>query len=125
MQRLADNFSGIDDDSFDTVILNSVIQYFPGIDYLRTVLEQAVERVTPGGRIMVGDVRSLPLLEAYHTSVQLFQAPADLPLAQLQQRIQAHMAKEEELLIDPAFFLALQQHLPQISQVQLQVKPGQ
>ena len=30
----------------------------------------------PGGAVFVGDVRSLPLLEAFHASVELFQAPA-------------------------------------------------
>src|SRR5207244_9606179 len=62
-QRVADDFDGIAPGSFDTVVLNSVVQYFPGAEYLLRVLERASEAVQSGGRIFVGDVRSLPLLE--------------------------------------------------------------
>ena len=72
--RTADNFEGIEPASFDTVILNSVSQNFPSIDYMVQVMAGAVKAVKPGGRIFVGDVRSLPLLLAYHASVQLYQA---------------------------------------------------
>ncbi|MCA1852411.1 MAG: class I SAM-dependent methyltransferase, partial [Beggiatoa sp.] len=69
-QAMAHELSFIGDDSVDLVILNSVVQYFPDIDYLVEVLSEAVRVTRPGGHIFVGDVRSLPLLEAYHTSVQ-------------------------------------------------------
>ena len=59
---------------FDAVVLNSVIQYFPDLDYLMTVLEGAIQSVRPGGAVFVGDVRSLPLLEAFHASVEMFKA---------------------------------------------------
>jgi amino acid adenylation domain-containing protein len=80
-QRTADNFDGIPADSFDMVILNSVVQYFPGVEYLLRVLEGAVRAVRPGGSIFIGDVRNLRLLSAFHTAVQLYQAPAALPTA--------------------------------------------
>ena len=120
----ADTFAEVEPKAFDTVIINSVIQYFPSIDRLVRVLEGAVKAVKPGGRIFIGDVRSLPLLEAFHTSVQLHQAISSLPKAQLQQRIQDRMAQDKELVIDPAFFTALKQYLPQISHVQIQLKRG-
>jgi amino acid adenylation domain-containing protein/thioester reductase-like protein len=124
LQRMADNFEGIESQAFDTVILNSVIQYFPSIDYLLRVLEGAVKAVEPGGTIFVGDVRSLPLLEAFHTSVALHTSASSLSSSQLRQRVQQAIAQEQELVIDPAFFLALQQHIPQISYVQIQPKRG-
>ncbi|GAB4190085.1 MAG: hypothetical protein Fur006_31860 [Coleofasciculaceae cyanobacterium] len=124
LQRRADNFEGIEAQSFDTVILNSVIQYFPSIDYLLRVLEGAVKAVKPGGNIFVGDVRSLPLLEAFHTSVALHTSSSSLSRSQLQQRVQQAIAQEQELVIDPTFFLALGQHIPQISYVQIQPKRG-
>jgi len=61
------------------VILN--LQYFPSLDYLLCVLEGAVRAVAPGGFIFIGDVRSLPLLSAFHASVQLYQAPNSRPIA--------------------------------------------
>src|SRR6185369_7006608 len=120
----ADNFDGLEPDSFDVVILNSVVQYFPSIDYLLRVIEGAVKVVKPGGSIFIGDVRNLPLLEAFHLSVQLHQAPSLLPVAQLEQRVRRHMAQEEELIIEPAFFAALKQHFPQIGEVHALLKRG-
>jgi len=54
------------------------VQYFPSLDYLLRVLEGAVRAVAPGGFIFIGDVRSLPLLSAFHASVQLYQADPTL-----------------------------------------------
>jgi amino acid adenylation domain-containing protein len=124
LRRTAEEFSGFDPGSFDAVVLNSVVQYFPHIDYLVRVLEGAVKVVRPGGSIFLGDVRSLPLLDAFHTSVELDRAPASLPISQLQQRVRKRMVEEEELVIDPAFFFALQRYLPQISRVQIEPKRG-
>ncbi|MEP0858565.1 amino acid adenylation domain-containing protein [Trichocoleus sp. DQ-U1] len=123
-RRLADNFEGIEAGAFDVVIINSVIQYFPSTDYLLRVLEGAVNAVKPGGSIFIGDVRSLPLLEAFHTSVQLHQAPSNLSITELRQRIQKRLQQEQELIIDPEFFRALKHEFSKISHVQIQPKPG-
>src|SRR5581483_1096624 len=45
-------------------------------------------------------------------------------VSQLQTLIQKRLAAENELLLDPAFFPALQRHLPEISQIELQLKRG-
>ncbi|HUC10574.1 MAG TPA: amino acid adenylation domain-containing protein [Stellaceae bacterium] len=124
-QRPAHDFSGIETESFDLVILNSVAQYFPNLDYLLQVLDGAVRLVRRGGHVFLGDLRSFPLLQAYHTSVQLFQAPDALPAAQLRQRIALRMAQEDELLLDPSLFFALQQQFPKIGGIRVLVKRGQ
>ena len=64
------------------------------------------EAIAPGGFIFLGDIRSLPLLEALHASVQLHQAEPSLSREQLQQRVQMQVFQETELVIDPAFFKA-------------------
>ena len=124
LHRTADDFSGLEPASFDTVILNSVAQYFPDIDFVVRVLEGAVSVLRPGGRIFLGDVRSLPLQAAFQLSVELHRAPASLPVSQLRQRVQKRALEEEELVIDPAFFIALRSHLPRISSVEVAPKRG-
>jgi amino acid adenylation domain-containing protein len=124
LQRLADETEDFGPGSFDTVILNSVIQYFPDVNYVLRVLERAVRTVKPGGFIFLGDVRNYRLLEAFHASVQLHQAPAQLPTAELQQRVGKQMSQEEELLIAPEFFGAVKRCLPGIGGVEIQVKKG-
>ncbi|HYG64881.1 MAG TPA: amino acid adenylation domain-containing protein [Thermoanaerobaculia bacterium] len=123
-QGLADDWSGVAPGEADLVILNSVVQYFPGIDYLARVLEGAVRAVAPGGAVFVGDVRSLPLLEAIHTSVELYQQDGSTTLPDLRRRIGRRVADEEELVIHPAFFHALARRLPGISGVEVLVKLG-
>ena len=120
----AHDFQSVEQESFDAVILNSVIQYFPSIEYLVEVLDNAIKLVEPGGQIFIGDVRSLRLLETFHTDILLSQAADDLTLEDLWDRVQKKLKEEEELVIDPTFFQALQQHLPQISQVEIQLKRG-
>jgi amino acid adenylation domain-containing protein len=110
--------------AFTTVVLNSVTQYFPGLDYLRRVMDDAVKSVGAGGALFIGDLRSFPLLEAFHTSVQMYQSPDTMSCSQLRQRIRSKIRQEGELIIDPAFFLALQQGNPAISRVEIQLKRG-
>jgi amino acid adenylation domain-containing protein len=119
-EQNADDFTNIEPSSFDAVIINSVVQYFPSVDYLMRVLRGAVKAVAPGGFIFIGDVRSLPLLKALHTSVERQKAGVAVTPEQLRRRIE----QEEELVIDPAFFTALKQHLPEISHVEVEPKRG-
>jgi aryl carrier-like protein len=83
------------------------VQHFPSADYLLDVLKKANDVLRPSGFVFVGDVRSLPLLRAFHTSVQLHRAPAELPTGELLRRIEDGVASEEELVLDPGFFRQL------------------
>lgn len=123
-QRTADNLRGMTAGSFDSVIINSVIQYFPSTDYLFRVIDGAAKVVEPGGFIFIGDVRSYPLLEAFCTAIELQQSPASTPTEEIQRRVKKRLRQEEELTLDPAFFWALQQHIPQISHVQVKLRRG-
>jgi len=124
LQKTADDFSWFQTEPFDVVVLNSVAQYFPDIDHLLRVLKGVMRVIAPAGAIFLGDLRSLPLLETFHTSVQMHQAEASTTAAQLRRRIRKGIAQEEELVVDPAFFTALQSHFPQISDVRIELKRG-
>ncbi|QLE39946.1 amino acid adenylation domain-containing protein [Nostoc sp. C052] len=122
--QMADNFEGIPQAEFDTVILNSIVQYFPSVEYLLQVIEGAIAAIGDRGTLFVGDVRSLPLLSPYHAAVQLFQAESDRTIEQWQQQVHQSVTIEEELVIDPGFFIALQTRFPQIGWVEIQPKRG-
>jgi amino acid adenylation domain-containing protein/FkbM family methyltransferase len=123
-ERPADDFVGWDAGTFDTVILNSVAQYFPSIDYFVRVLEEAIRVLKPGGTIFVGDVRNLQMLEAFHASVLVQQSAAGQTKTEVIQQLKRRMAQEPELLIDPLFFSALQECYPCLSHVEVQLKRG-
>ncbi|GLV55543.1 hypothetical protein KDH_23870 [Dictyobacter sp. S3.2.2.5] len=125
LQRAADQLADLEAGAFDTIILNSVAQYFPGAQYFVRVLEEFTRLVAPEGRIFLGDLRSLPLLETFHTAIQLYQADERLTCDELQRLISTHLNQEEELLIDPAIFPILQRHLPGIRTIEVQLKRGE
>jgi pristinamycin I synthase-3/4 len=125
MHRRAADFSGIDARSFDTAILNSVIQYFPSENYLTKLIGDLTERITDGGHIFIGDVRHLPLLRAFHCAVQLENAPADTPLTQLSEAIDAAAANEAELVLSPLYFYGLTEQFDRIRDVRILPKRGE
>jgi amino acid adenylation domain-containing protein len=110
-RREADDLDGLKAESFDLVIINSVAQYFPRREYLLRVLEGAVRVTRPGGFVFIGDVRSLPLLETFHASVQLHRASPSFSVDELKRRIRKALAGEDELLVNPGFFRAVSQGL--------------
>ena len=106
-------------------MLSSVVQYFPDMDYLLNVLDGILNHaLAPDGTIFIGDVRSLPLLEAFHASVQLYKAGASDSAAEIALRVRKNIAKEKELAIDPSFFFAIKTHFPQIRHVNVVPKCG-
>ncbi|QHP66041.1 amino acid adenylation domain-containing protein (plasmid) [Bradyrhizobium sp. LCT2] len=124
LERAADDFEGIATRSFDLVVLNSITQLFPSTDYLTRVLEGAVEAAKPGGAIFVGDVRSLALIDAFHISVVLHNAAPSTSFSAIRTMAQRRKEREHELVIDPAFFIALKQRQPSIGLVEIRVKRG-
>ena len=124
VNRGADNFDGIEDSSFDTVVLNSVAQYFPNTSYLTRVLESAIRVTRPGGHIYVGDIRNLPLLPVFASSVEIVQAADAVGVEQLRDRIRRHVEREQELVIAPAYFLALQSKFAKLSRVEIRLRRG-
>jgi amino acid adenylation domain-containing protein len=110
--------------TFDVAVLNSVVQYFPDEQYLLAVIEAAVSRLAPGGTLVIGDVRSLPMLRTFHTTVQATSAAPDTPADQLRARIDRAVADDEELVIDPGLFTALPTRIPAIATVRVMPKRG-
>ncbi|HEY9456248.1 MAG TPA: MupA/Atu3671 family FMN-dependent luciferase-like monooxygenase, partial [Bradyrhizobium sp.] len=123
-QRAADTLATLEGGPFDTIIINSVVQYFPGVEYLIDVLAAAVEKLAPGGAIFVGDVRSRALLEAMLCEIELQKAAADAPAGEIQTRLRKRLDEESELVLDPNLFVSLRQRLPEIEDVQVELKLG-
>ena len=123
-QKAADQIGELEANAFDAVVVNSVAQYFPNMAYFDQVIKDALERLDGGGSIFLGDLRSLSLMTMHHASVQLFKADDDTSLTELDALIQQNIRDEEELVIEPAYFIALQKQLPQITGVRFRLKRG-
>ncbi|WP_344332041.1 condensation domain-containing protein, partial [Kitasatospora putterlickiae] len=115
----ADRLERLPERLFDVIVLNSVVQYFPDERYLLRVVEGALARLAPGGSLFLGDVRSLPLLTAFHLSVQLAHAEPGLPDAEVLARTRRRVEEDEELVFDPGLFTALPRRFPAIGEVRI------
>ncbi|MFF7167900.1 amino acid adenylation domain-containing protein, partial [Streptomyces sp. NPDC008086] len=100
----ADELSGLPRGHFDTVVLNSVVQYFPTADYLLTVLDGVADLLAPGGVVFVGDVRHRGLVRSLRTAVHLARSTPGTDAAHIRQAIAQDLLMEKELLLDPAYF---------------------
>ncbi|MFD0749590.1 amino acid adenylation domain-containing protein, partial [Mucilaginibacter calamicampi] len=87
---------------YDTVIINSVCQYFPGIEYFETVVDKAIAKLTPGGAIFLGDIRNFDLHKKLIEERFAFKGDT-----YTQQDIDLMALKENEFLISPRYFKRL------------------
>ncbi|MGW0671098.1 amino acid adenylation domain-containing protein, partial [Streptomyces sp. NPDC002746] len=122
--RPAHDTDGLPAGHFDTVVINSVVQYFPSADYLADVIGKLMELLAPGGTLFVGDVRNLRLLRPLATAVQLHRTGADGDLAAVRRSVEQAVRVEKELLVDPDFFTVLREHGTDIGAVSVEVKRG-
>ena len=75
-------------------------------------------------RALIGGVRPLPLLEMFHTTVQLHRASDEVRREALKRAAREHLASDKDLCIDPEFFRAVRERVPALSQVWMQLKGG-
>ncbi|MFD0265490.1 non-ribosomal peptide synthase/polyketide synthase, partial [Streptomyces sp. NPDC127106] len=123
--RPAHDTQGLPAGTFDTVVLNSVVQYFPSADYLLDVIRKLMDLLAPGGTLFLGDVRNLRLHRALATAVRLHR-PADPgeDAAQLRRAVEQAVRGEEELLVDPDFFTALPGHVDGLGPIGIELRRG-
>jgi amino acid adenylation domain-containing protein len=104
---------------YDTVVLNSVIQYFPNLDYLETIIVNAIINMKNSGKIFIGDIRDYRLLKCFHFSVQKYKhqkvTKAD---------VEYFSKRDKELLIAPEYFVYLQRTNKYISSIEIMPKFG-
>jgi len=124
LERAANDLDGLAEDSFDTVIINSVAQHFPSVCYLNRVMEKAIRAIKPVGHLFIGDQRSLQLLETFALSVEANEAPPDMTVAELRDRVQSRIQQEQQLVLSPAFFSSAKLRFPKVSAVDIYPRRG-
>ncbi|MYW97930.1 amino acid adenylation domain-containing protein [Amycolatopsis rubida] len=122
LNRDADDFSGLPTSHFDTVVINSVVQYFPSGEYLARVLDGALEALAPGGRIFLGDIRGKASLRAFHSAVQTLRLGPDADVARLRAAVDYAVKMEKELVVDPDFFAAWADAHPRVAGLDIRLK---
>ncbi|MGP3919933.1 amino acid adenylation domain-containing protein, partial [Nonomuraea sp. 10N515B] len=120
--QAADVVDGLPEGHFDTIVVNSVVQYFPDGPYLQLVIDRLVGLLAPGGRLVVGDVRHATTLRTLHTAVRQprFAGQPD----RLRAAVAHSVMVEKELVVAPEFFTTLAEADPRIGAVDIRLKPG-
>ncbi|MFW0740051.1 methyltransferase, partial [Flavobacterium sp. T12S277] len=87
---------------YDTIIINSVCQYFPSIKYFEDILDKSINILSESGSIFLGDIRN------YDLHKELIQEKFDYEgIVYTNQDIFKIAIKENELLISPNYFTSL------------------
>lgn len=123
-QGFADKVIDTSQKKYDTVVVNSVVQYFPSRQYLESVLENLLSHINEEGQIFLGDLRNFDLLEHFHASVARHKLPKGYTYRDWSALTKRNLTKESELLISPRFFYEFAKKHPQISHVHIELKPG-
>jgi amino acid adenylation domain-containing protein/FkbM family methyltransferase len=111
-----------DDQDVDTIVLNSVVQYFPGEDYMNEVISKCVSTLKDGGRIIIGDVRDNRLLELFKMRLEMQKLSSSVSIDELIWLAGQEVLKEEELCFSPEYFYNLQIIHPIITHVDIKWK---
>jgi amino acid adenylation domain-containing protein/non-ribosomal peptide synthase protein (TIGR01720 family) len=113
-----------DSETVDLVILNSIVQYFPGEQYLTDVLERALLQIHGAGRILVGDVRDKRLLPSFKRRLQLKKIQGSTGIREFEWNIGQEVLREEELCITPEYFYHFKSLHPEITHIEISWKQG-
>ncbi|WP_313918942.1 amino acid adenylation domain-containing protein [Tahibacter sp.] len=90
---------------WDTVVMNSVSQYFPDEGYFASVLTHLADHLQADGHLFIGDVRDLTLARAFHAAVATAASKPGSTAAERRSAAETALARENELLAAPTFFL--------------------
>lgn len=121
LERTAGQLDDLAND-FDTVIVNSVLQYFPDATYAVGVLNAALDRLVPGGRLILGDLRNRALLRQFNTGPLLATEGSARTRGALRAALHERMQTEKELCVDPGLFAALRRHRGDIASIDVRLK---
>lgn len=119
----ADDFSCLGGLKPDLVLIHSVVQYFPDMDYLIKVISEAAKHMSRGC-IFIGDIQGKNTLPIHHTADQLYRTKDTTTIADFKRIIANRLRLEDELTMDPAFFYRLPELVPQITGVDVQLRRG-
>ncbi|MFE2409368.1 methyltransferase [Kitasatospora sp. NPDC059408] len=109
---------------YDTAVVNSVVQYFPSVAYLESVIAATLPRMAPGGHVFLGDLRDSRLLE--HFAVlkhELRREPGPRSGLRLD-HVAVELAGDVELSVDPGYLADLPRRFPAITAVELAPRLG-
>ena len=84
-------------ENIDTIILNSIVQYFPGEGYMNEVIGKSISLLKGKGRIIIGDVRDNRLLGLFKGRLHINKLSHSATIKEFKWAMEQDALKEEEL----------------------------
>lgn len=106
---------------FDLIIMNSVVQYFPNLQYLENIINKSIDILNNEGKIFIGDIRDYRLRVPFVISKILNKKEN---ISNIESVIYKECFLEKELLISPEYFINLKNKNSAISKLELLPKRG-
>lgn len=108
---------------YTCVIVNSVVQYLPSVHSVVTTLTQLVAATKSNGTIIIGDIRSIELLDVYYLEKT---RKNHTPGNDLESELSTfyYKSRDSEIALSPRFFFVLKTLIKGISDIDIQVKHG-
>ena len=110
--------------SFNTVIMNSVVAYFPNEIYLINVIKKLISKLDDNGSFFVGDVQSFSLMKNQYIFEQLSRIPKSTSIGDFKQIISNRLRTTPEFFVDPDYFYSLTEKVNRINRVEVKLMRG-
>ncbi len=110
--RAAHELDRVTERDFDVVVINSVLQCFSGLNYLRRVLRAAIDRLKDGGLIFLGNIWDQDLKAQFGRELEEFQR------AHAGQGYRTKVDRSEDLFVARAFWEDLRDEWPEIAGIE-------
>ncbi len=107
----AHEIGALDHEGFDVIVINSVLECFPGHNYLRRVLAACVDKLSPRGLIFLGNVWDQDRKADFVASLRKFKLEHGAAATR------AKLEREDELYIGKGFLEDLRLDLPAIARI--------
>lgn len=112
------DIKSLDTEKVDVIIINSVVQSFGGLNYLRQVIKDAMDLLQPGGIVFLGDIMDADTKEEMVRSFKAYKQD------NLDPAVVTKTTWDTELFVSRDFLHDLSRSIPGIVQVDCSRKTG-
>lgn len=114
----------LDLEAFDIIVINSVTQYFPSVEYLIAVIKGLEKLMKKDSLLFIGDIRSRQLQRSFFADTLFDKLDGELDMATFRKKLATKIRIDKESIFGPAVFHKLKEQFPFITKVETQQRRG-
>lgn len=114
----------LDLEAFDIILINSVTQYFPSIEYLIAVIKGLEKLMKTDSLLFIGDIRCRQLQSSFFADTLFDKLDAATNMAAFKKKLATKIRIDKESIFNPILFHQLRTQFPFITKVVTQQRRG-